>query len=202
MKSNTLHPVSMPETIQPIVGTHNSMTFLRPAHWYGWLMIPFARCQRKSIEQQFLSGARCFDLRVRFRKESANPVFAHGLMTLKGDLYATLLRLSTLSTIHHDKIRVRLILEDPNAQRHNEIYFRTLCENVQEAYPLLTYFGGNRKGDWKQICDFPCKPRLVQCVGSMADDARWYEKIIPWFYARRCNKRNKPQDDITIYDFL
>ena len=29
----------------PIIGTHNSMTYLPPEHWYGWFMIPFARCQ-------------------------------------------------------------------------------------------------------------------------------------------------------------
>ena len=185
----------------PIVGTHNSMTFLRPARWYGWLMIPFARCQRKDIVQQFSSGARCFDLRVRFRKDGT-PVFAHGLMELKGDVYSEMRFLDKSARNLRIPIYVRLILEDPKAQRHNEIYFRMLCENVQMGYPSLTFFGGNRKGDWKQICDFPCKPRLVQCVGSMADDARWYEKIIPWFYARRCNKRYKPQDEITIYDFL
>lgn len=117
----------MDKQIKPIIGTHNSMTFLRPAKWYGWFMIPFARCQKKTIIQQWEAGARVFDLRVKFDRYG-NSHFAHGLYD---------------------------------------------CDDNQ----------------W---------------ISSMMEDARWYEKFLPFAYARRGNKRNegnvKPK--FNLFDFL
>lgn len=197
----------------PIIGTHNSMTYLRPQKWYGWFMIPFARCQRKTIEQQWHDGARCFDLRIRFTKQG-EPYFAHGLYecTHKANPAHVLEDLYKLMIRDNEQAFVRLILEDPDKQNHNVYYFEQLCR-VWETHQalqsvttnkVLRFFGGNRKGDWAQIVEFDYKPNLTQYVGSMMEDARWYEKIMPFAYAWRRNKKNKqnPQGDITIYDFI
>ena len=197
----------------PIIGTHNSMTYLPPEHWYGWFMIPFARCQRKTIEQQWDNGARCFDLRIRFTKQG-EPYFAHGLYecTHKANPAHVLEELYKLMLRDNEQVVVRLILEDPDKQNHNVYYFEQLCR-VWETHQarqsvtvnkVLLFFGGNRKGDWAQIVEFDYKPNLTQYVGSMMEDARWYEKIMPFAYAWRRNKKNKqnPQGDIAIYDFI
>lgn len=200
---------------KPIIGTHNSMTYLRPTHWYEYLIIPFARCQRKTLEQQFWAGARCFDLRIRFTYDG-RPYFAHGLYTMRDpdklNKYSkspqhALYMLSMLSVRSGEKVYVRLILEDPDQRIHNEVFFRNFCKMVQDEdseFSYLVYFGGNRKGDWKQIVEFDYKPDLMQYVSSMADDARWYEKFLPFAYAWRKNRENKqnPQGDIAIYDFI
>ena len=197
----------------PIIGTHNSMTYLPPEHWYGWFMIPFARCQRKTIEQQWHDGARCFDLRIRFTKQG-EPYFAHGLYecTHKANPAHVLEELYKLMIRDNEQAIVRLILEDPDKQNYNAYYFEQLCR-VWETHQarqsvtvnnVLRFFGGNRKGDWAQIVEFDYKPNLTQYVGSMMEDARWYEKIMPFAYAWRRNKKNKqnPQGDIAIYDFI
>lgn len=197
----------------PIIGTHNSMTYLRPQKWYGWFMIPFARCQNKTIEQQWHDGARCFDLRIRFTKQG-EPYFAHGLYecTHKANPAHVLEDLYKLMIRDNEQAVVRLILEDPDKQNHNVYYFEQLCrawETHQARQSVTTnkvlrLFGGNRKGDWAQIVEFDYKPNLTQYVGSMMEDARWYEKILPFAYAWRRNKKNKqnPQGDIAIYDFI
>ena len=197
----------------PIIGTHNSMTYLPPEHWYGWFMIPFARCQRKTIEQQWDNGARCFDLRIRFTKQG-EPYFAHGLYecTHKANPAHVLEDLYKLMLRDNEQAFVRLILEDPDKQNHNVYYFEQLCRTWEThqarqsvtTNKVLRFFGGNRKGDWAQIVDFDYKPNLIQYVGSMMEDARWYEKLMPFAYAWRCNKKNKqnPQGDIDIYDFI
>lgn len=189
----------------PFIGTHNSMTYLRPQKWYGWFMIPFARCQRKTIEQQWNDGARCFDLRIRFTRQG-EPYFAHGLYecTHKVKPFEILKQLYRLSFRNNQRAFVRLILEDPDKQNHNVIYFKKFCEVLEIKYKAIHFFGGNRKGDWAQIVEFDYKPELQQYVGSMMDDARWYEKIMPFTYAWRRNKKNKqnPQGDIAIYDFI
>lgn len=197
----------------PIIGTHNTMTYLRPQKWYGWLIIPFARCQRKTIEQQWNDGARCFDLRIRFTKQG-EPYFAHGLYecTHKANPAHVLEDLYKLMLRDNEQAFVRLILEDPDKQNYNVYYFEQLCR-VWETHQarqsvtvnnVLRFFGGNRKGDWAQIVEFDYKPNLTQYVGSMMEDARWYEKIMPFAYAWRRNKKNKqnPQGDIAIYDFI
>lgn len=189
----------------PIIGTHNSMTYLRPQKWYGWLMIPFARCQRKTIEEQWDNGARCFDLRIRFTKQG-KPYFAHGLYecTHEARPFDVLKLLRKLILHYNQPGFVRLILEDPDKQNHNVFYFKHFCDVSRQYYKEIRFFGGNRKGDWAQIVEFDYKPNLTQYVGSMMEDARWYEKFMPFAYAWRHNKKNKqnPQGDIAIYDFI
>ena len=109
----------------PIIGTHNSMTFLPPEHWYGWFMIPFARCQNKTIEEQWYDGARCFDLRIRFTKQG-EPYFAHGLYECTHEVKPidVLVRLDRLMIRYNQPAFVRLILEDPNRQNYNVVYFK------------------------------------------------------------------------------
>lgn len=167
-------------------------------------MIPFARCQRKTIEQQWYDGARCFDLRIRFTKQG-EPYFAHGLYECTHEVKPidVLVKLDKLILRHGQRAFVRLILEDPDKQNHNVFYFKQFCQEWSKN-KLIRLFGGNRKGDWAQIVEFDYKPNLTQYVGSMTPDARWYEKIMPFAYAWRRNKKNKknPQGDIAIYDFI
>ena len=188
----------------PIIGTHNSMTYLQPHKWYGWFMIPFARCQRKTIEQQWNDGARCFDLRIRFTRQG-EPYFAHGLYECTHEVKPidVLVQLDRLILRYNQPAFVRLILEDPDKQNHNVFYFKQFCQEWSKN-KLIRLFGGNRKGDWAQIVEFDYKPNLTQYVGSMMEGARWYEKAMPFAYAWRRNKKNKqkPQGDIAIYDFI
>lgn len=201
---------------KPIIGTHNSMTYLRPAHWYGWFMIPFARCQNKTIEEQWNDGARCFDLRIRFTKQG-EPYFAHGLYecTHKANPAHVLEELYKLMLRDNEQAFVRLILEDPDNQNHNVYYFERLCrawETHQARQSVTTnnvllFFGGNRKGDWKKLYTFKGDvPDSLnnQWVSSVADDARWYEKFLPFAYALRCNKRNKAKvkPKFNLFDFI
>lgn len=191
----------------PIIGTHNSMTFLPPEHWYGWFMTPFARCQRKTIEEQWYDGARCFDLRIRFTKQG-EPYFAHGLYECTHEVQPidVLVRLDRLMIRYNQPAFVRLILEDPDRQNYNVVYFKEFCQEWSKN-KLIRLFGGNRKGDWKKLYTFKDDvPDSLnnQWVSSMAEDARWYEKFLPFAYAWRCNKRNKEnvKPKFNLFDFI
>lgn len=168
-------------------------------------MTPFARCQSKTIEEQWHDGARCFDLRIRFTKQG-EPSFAHGLYECTHEVKPidVLVKLDRLMIRYNQPAFVRLILEDPDKQNHNVVYFKEFCQDWSKVNKLMHFFGGNRKGDWAQIVEFDYKPNLTQYVGSMMEDARWYEKFMPFAYAWRRNKKNKqnPQGDIAIYDFI
>lgn len=59
-----------------IIGSHNSLSYLKPKHWYQWLFYPWAKCQNKTLKEQYDSGVRYFDIRVRFNKNN-DIVFCH-----------------------------------------------------------------------------------------------------------------------------
>lgn len=191
-----------------MLGTHNSMTYAKPYHWYGWLMIPFARCQKKNLIEQLLEGARCFDLRIRFDKDGT-PYFAHGAMRVEGNVYVVLTDLKIQTMFLKEKILVRLILEDPKLRKEQEILFIDFCNDIENVFgEYMTFFEGRRKGDWALIYDFKHKQPINQFVGSMAEDARWYEKFMPFAYARRKNKANMQlatdvlKDKVNLFDFV
>lgn len=68
-------------------GSHNTLTAYPVRRWYMHILQPFARCQRKNVEEQIACGARAFDLRVRFdRVGNLEP--CHGLVTFEADVPA------------------------------------------------------------------------------------------------------------------
>ena len=63
------------------LGSHNSLTYLKPKKWYMCFFRFVAQCQSKSYEEQFESGIRMFDVRLRPSKNiNDEPIIAHGLM--------------------------------------------------------------------------------------------------------------------------
>lgn len=62
-----------------IKGTHNTMSYLPVRQWWLRPFRRFGKCQDKDIFQQWESGVRYFDLRVRFNADG-KAVFAHGLL--------------------------------------------------------------------------------------------------------------------------
>lgn len=127
-------------------------------------------------------------------------MFAHGAVSFASVyLYPTLLCLP-------DGMYVRLILEKGNA--HDAYEFVDLCKVLEKDFSNLKFFGGYVKRPWKKLYTFGIELNgdlpLHQPVGSMADDARWWERFIPISYARRKNKTIKAtelRDGITIIDF-
>ncbi len=48
------------------LGTHNSMTYMKPRTTQMLAMWPFAKCQSMTYTEQYDFGVRFFDLRIRF----------------------------------------------------------------------------------------------------------------------------------------
>ena len=68
-----------------ILGSHNTMSYLTPRNWFYKLIAFTARCQSKSIQEQYEKyGVRLFDLRFRFNKKG-EIYFAHGTVEYKGN---------------------------------------------------------------------------------------------------------------------
>ena len=204
---------------ETILGTHNSMSYLPPLHWWGWLLIPLARCQKKTIDEQLAAGARCFDLRVSFDRHGMAQ-FRHGWCRFGGG--DTVTGVLTRLQQYGEPIYVRLILEEPlsvwNAVKKalglkaaqkpdpvNEYYFPRRCALYQKTYKELTFIGGNRKYDWAQLHDFGTGGiPLHQWVSSMDSKATWWQRLLPRLYARKHNADNlgKQKTGINLFDFI
>ena len=204
--------------IETILGTHNSMSYLPPRRWWHRLMLPFARCQSKTIDEQLSAGARCFDLRISFDRDGMAR-FRHGWCRFADDetLTAVLERLQ-----QHGGIYVRLILEEPltlwntvkkalglkatqKPDAANEYYFPRRCALYQKTYRGITFLGGYRKYDWAKLYDFDTDPiPLHQHVSSMDSVSPWWQRLLPKLYASKHNLANlqAPQPGINLFDFI
>lgn len=176
------------------VGTHNSMTYLKPKKWYMYPFQFIARCQSKTIQEQFEDyNIRLFDIRISYDKDG-NPEFRHGCISYKGDVYGTLNWLNSRNV----PVKIRLILEKTGS----EGFFMRDCLRFPELYPNLTFYEGRRKSDWMQLADFPTLP-VVQLIASMQGGK--LNDLWPWLYAKRHNKRNlKENQDVEriLIDFI
>lgn len=76
------------------IGTHNSATGEASATWVDKLLVPFARCQSKTLEEQYEAGCRYFDIRYKWSEKRGQYVCGHGLWTSKKTLRDVLLWLN------------------------------------------------------------------------------------------------------------
>lgn len=185
-----------------VYGSHNTMTYLKPKKWYMYPFQFIARCQSKSIEEQYEKyGVRMFDLRIAY-DNNLDREFRHGAMAYKGDV------IKVLDYLRDKDVYVRLTLEhndkDDLKSALVEACFIDDCKKWEEYYPGIKFFNGRRKSDWKQLYKFKISDlEITQMVSSMTgtklDD--WW----PWIYAKTHNKSNykKYQDvDYLLMDFV
>lgn len=212
------------------LGSHNTMTYLRPSQW--WLR-PFAwigRCQSESIGVQFITwGVRWFDFRLAFDKKDGKPYFAHGIFSYKDkNVFAILDYLNTLAS-PDDKAYVRLLNERDS--EFNKKCFKHFCDSIDNypstngKYRNLIFCGGQNKKDWKMIYRWgntPDKP-LIDKYSSCNHDKCDYDEngnevnhinntgvviddICPEWYAKRNNLKNRTkyidQDVYLLLDFI
>lgn len=163
---------------------------------------------------------------VKCKTKSFNHIidhwrFAHGACKFRGmTLFEALEQLmEILENSSHQRFYIRVIYE----RGEHQLDFIEMCKLIEKIYHEETggkfvFFGGNQKSDWKQLYKFNniyCKEYANeyggfsdlynnQWVSSMAEDARWYEKAIPYLYAKRMNEKNltKTKFLTNLYDFL
>lgn len=182
--------------MEKIIGTHNTMSYLPPKHWWQKpINYLFAQCQSTFIYKNI----KAMDIRVVWNKKHGWE-YAHGLVKYRSDISV----LALIDAMRWMGVKYfRLILERDGGEEE----FKYLCRHLSHKYNkcVVTFIGGYRKSDWKQIYDFGTNDIPIhQWVGSMADDARWYERFIPRLYARRMNKKNieNLKEGINLFDFL
>lgn len=187
-----------------ILASHNSWSFHPPKNWW---MRPFsfvAKCQSKNIKEQYETGVRLFDLRVRFDKKG-EPILAHGLME-----YKSMWLMGDLGFLNGQKYSiVRVILETSKEDERQEKLFKDWCLNIRREFKNVRFIGGNRKFDWTNIYKFGTfEPAIVGEFSSVPNN-KWYSKINdlwPWLWAKLHNdevvERHITYDGYVMIDFV
>lgn len=172
------------------LASHNTMSYLKPKKWYMYPFRFIGKCQSKTIEEQYESGARWFDIRIAF-DEKDNPEFRHGLIAYKGDFWKVFDYLNS-----KDDIIVRVLSE----KEHK--YFPTMCEYLERTYKNIKFCGGRSRSDWRAIYVFKNIPiyTLEENYSSMPSNPKWYG-IWPWLYAK-LHKKKYTDKDYLMLDFI
>lgn len=103
----------------------------------------------------------------------------------------------------------RLILETSKENIVQELFFKQFCkefDNICKSSNNLQILGCNRKFDWKCLYNNELtEPSIFQHISSYpaypeSIKVRWYEKICPWLYAKRTNKKFLENLENGVYD--
>ncbi|MBQ7429418.1 MAG: hypothetical protein IJV29_07090 [Butyrivibrio sp.] len=187
-----------------IIASHNSWSYLPVRHWW---MRPFsfmAKCQRKTISQQYELGVRCFDLRIRLDKND-NPIVAHGLAVYKIKPHELLRQLAWLD--NKGDVLIRLVHEVRTSKQytqHSRILFREFCNNVITAFSNIHFWGFmnlyNYNYDYQNTYHPSCCENYSSVMPpKLLDD--WY----PLLYAKHNNREileKGTTKDILMIDFV
>lgn len=191
------------------IGTHNSMSYLKPAKWWMWLGRFMAKCQSLSLTDQLKGGIRIFDLRIR-KNDKGNWCFAHGLIEFK-DMDP----MGALTMINgYAKCKVRLMWEtksEDNPQEGKE--FVQFCQKAEATFKNITFFGGTSISTWKNWYNFhpygKDDPRWEFTTDQFVSSLSSFELcgLWPWLYTTLLRKklRKKAEEstkDVVLLDFI
>lgn len=185
-----------------ILGSHNSWSYLRPIKWWMRMLAFTARCQSKTIKQQYEDyGVRCFDLRLRYFDGVAYIVhneIVYGKFWEDKDeiLYWLNTKKDVVIRVIHD-IRIKKNYKFIDIKR-----FQDDCKKLEELFPNIKFWSGenlyNRNEDYK----FDYKPKCVEKYSSVRPP-KVIDDWLPFIYANIKNKKTYSQypldnDDETI----
>lgn len=74
-----------------MIGSHNTMTYLKPLRWWMKLINFTSKCQTKDMEKQYAAGVRYFDIRVYMEEYDTIPsYYGHGVIKYEKDRHSLL----------------------------------------------------------------------------------------------------------------
>lgn len=184
---------ALPTASQPAVklGTHNSLTYLKPHGWLRWLNFT-AKCQNLTIEEQYEFGARYFDFRFKFTRKGVRA--AHGPIIYKANFD------SIFSFLNGKKdCIVNVVLEQ---KRKKDAEFINYVDWLIRRYPDIRFVGGERKYPWENVLPLG-NVSVKPCYECFAGECMKFP--LPRKYAKRNNRRyweEVNQEAYSIFDFI
>lgn len=192
------------------IATHNSATGEKPI-WYSWILTPFARCQSKTIREQYEAGCRLFDIRIKLVGDKWR--MAHGLWYTKRTAEDIIKEINELGA-NQFKGKCRITLTYEGNAEHNDIFIsfvsklKSLYTNIKYG-PIAVKYGKDSNGIKVQYdyiaegdpnwLDKPARSCFLALNGKS-----WHTYIpIPWLWKKIYYDKPEFNEDIYTYvDFL
>lgn len=137
------------------LGSHNTMTYLRPKVFWQRLLPFVGRCQSVDYKVQHSLGAVGYDLRL-FLDDDGKLEYRHGFLRFPADNID-----EVLSYAESNNIIVRVLLEvrsynKPLISNIDELRsrFKAYCSEIEEKYPSILFFGGQESGSGEKLYTF------------------------------------------------
>lgn len=178
-----------------MLGSHNSMSYLPPQNLWGKITRPWNKCQGKNLEEQYHSGVRYFDIRLRWIDGDWHLV--HNRVNYGVVFFTDLAK--KFNKVCCDKTYLRIILDERKQPAYSEMltdrflafikcFMKCLLNNIF-IDSVITYW------NWKEYK----KPTIEVKEYHSSVIARWYQYLLgcKWF-AKHYNKYAKEQH----YDYV
>lgn len=121
--------------------SHNTMSYLKPIHWYDRLFSRWSKCQDKTLHEQYKSGIRWFDIRIRKIKDKW--VIVHNTVIYG---YSDWIRyIFQYLNETKEQCHIRLIYDDRRhkTKEQSDICtedFKNLIKQIKEEYPNVDIY--------------------------------------------------------------
>nr|DAQ92176.1 MAG TPA: hypothetical protein [Crassvirales sp.] len=160
-----------------------------------------AKCQSKTLSEQYHSGVRYFDIRLKWDDKKEGWVIAHGLIEYKGNIRRVLETLDSLAKFYNEKLYVRFLLEynkRPDDEATKILKLSSFVRYVRGKYSNITYHFIETKWDEKVIETYSDNIILIHSYSSILGWKRFF--WIPYWYAKFHNKEDRKTFKISLED--
>lgn len=169
-----------------MIGSHNSATYLKEKSWWMTILRPWTRCQTKTLREQYNSGIRYFDFRIKVFGDiefGYRTNICHNNVLYKKSLF------EALCEIDYDDVYIRLILdyrkEPEDAERLSEL-FKSIINFIYDNYDLkidnaITFW------NWKEYIPSSFN---IQEEHYSVDASHWYEWILGPFLFNKLKEKS------------
>ena len=159
-----------------------------------------ARCQTKTIQEQYELGVRCFDLRVRWVKWKFQ--LAHGIVEYDmscNQLYNDLKFLN-----EKGDCMVRILHETRTEEQYkiSKPFFQSFCYTSISNYQNIKWWCGRNLYNWQKDYNFGDDPSCEENYASVS--CKWLAWW-PWLYARINNRKiieSETGKDVLLIDYV
>lgn len=176
------------------IGTHNSATGEHGRGWLSWLVTPFAKCQSKTIREQYEAGCRMFDIRVKWVE--CRLVCAHGLWRSRRMAYSILDEIDKLGDC------IVILTYEGGLSEHEKANFMECATLMKATFPNITWREVCIKKGWK--CIMPSETKERNTKDFATKDKNWLFCLvpIPWLWKVFSCRPKFNNDEYKMVDFL
>lgn len=187
-----------------MLSSHNSLSYLTPKKWWMKLLTPWAKCQNKTISQQYDAGVRYFDFRVAFSSDSSVPIFVHNIVKYRLS-YKEFLNIMRYLDSKGD-VMIRFILDirkTPSKYKVIEEFFNRFLVDMSYNFQHIEIEKAIVFWSWTYLID---KGEEIDEYHASVS-APWYQYVLgtKWFAKHKAHEYyeiHKKENKVIMIDYI